>query len=211
MFRGEVDSDWVSWAEITSILSFKPLTAVPPEPAGKCQQLIFLFSYCLNLSEQAKEKITIPIFISGYPWVWCCGASCDWKRTLQAFLLRVAGRTRLRRFWHSFLCPLATPDMADSYHCFIQERSTLHSKHLLSLPPTLPMLCSCSSYTQGRFCNFLALSATTRLLTPSSMHLYQRTTSVLVTKTGHHSVFSEHEVGSHTLKVYHPPKWDCHI
>lgn len=25
------------------------------------------------------------------------------------------------------------------------------------------------------------------------------------------SFFSEHEVRSHTVKVYHPPKWDCHI
>lgn len=120
--------------------------------------------------------------------VWCCRASCDWKRTLQAFLLRVAGKTGLRRLWHSFLCLLATPDMVDSQHCFTQEGSILHRKHQLSLSP-LPMLCPCSGYRQGRFCNFLAPPGTRCLLTPSSMHLHHTTNSVLVTKTGHDPFF----------------------
>ena len=70
-YIGQVDPGWMNWADTTSLLSLKPPTVVLSEPAaGKCQQRVFFFSYHLNLSEQAKVKITMSCFYWWLSLVW---------------------------------------------------------------------------------------------------------------------------------------------
>lgn len=54
-------------------------------------------------------------------------------------------------------------------------------------------------------------SGNTCLLIPSSVHLIPENKFCTCNQDRPWSFLSEHEVGSHILKVYHPPKSDCRI